>query len=81
MCWRLCLSVCIETFSLDYLLKIAHFPSLRLIFREQFARIIKSRTAEWERYLENGYKVFDYQAFLRLRSHSLPGYDLGSQDS
>ncbi|RDW78940.1 uncharacterized protein DSM5745_05792 [Aspergillus mulundensis] len=61
-----------EVFSLDYLLKIAHFPALRVTFQEQFARIAQSRSAEWRVYLEHDYKVFDYHLFLSLKSHCIP---------
>lgn len=77
--WSLYLCVCIELFSLDYLLKIAHFPSIRMTFQEQFARIIGTRSAEWNLYRGSGYKVFDYQLFLHLNGHSLPGYKPASQ--
>ncbi|OJJ85725.1 uncharacterized protein ASPGLDRAFT_45739 [Aspergillus glaucus CBS 516.65] len=74
-------SICVRSFalillaslcSLDGLLKIAHFPTLRRYFEEQFSRIVESQAPEWELLEESGYKVFDYKEFLRQRGPPLP---------
>jgi hypothetical protein len=53
--------------TLDGLLKIAHFPALREHFRAGFSQIVASRQREWERLATEGYLVFDYKEFLRVR--------------
>ncbi|GAM43358.1 hypothetical protein TCE0_047r18101 [Talaromyces pinophilus] len=53
--------------SLDSLLKIAHFPTLRKRFEEQFDEFIQLKTPEWELLEASGYRVFGYEEFLRLR--------------
>ncbi|KAF3406887.1 hypothetical protein DPV78_000457 [Talaromyces pinophilus] len=52
--------------SLDSLLKIAHFPTLRKRFEEQFDEFIQLKTPEWELLEASGYRVFGYEEFLRL---------------
>lgn len=52
-------------FTLDGLLKIAHFPALREHFRVSFSQIAESRQKEWESLSANSYLVFDYKEVLR----------------
>ncbi|SMQ49378.1 unnamed protein product [Zymoseptoria tritici ST99CH_3D7] len=59
--------------SLDSLLKVAHFPSLRREFQREFASIVASRSAEWQRLHALGYALFRYHTVAD--GALLPGHD------
>ncbi|KAK5166025.1 uncharacterized protein LTR77_008286 [Saxophila tyrrhenica] len=52
--------------SLDYLLKIAHFPILREAFQKEYSKIARSRSQEWQALHAAGYKTLDYDKILGM---------------
>lgn len=70
--FRMALIACAGLCSVDYMLKIAHFPMLRKHFEERFLRIVTLRTPEWALLESKGYKVFDYDEFIQQRGAPVP---------
>ncbi|MCJ1364159.1 hypothetical protein MMC16_003268 [Acarospora aff. strigata] len=53
--------------TLDALTKISHFPALRERFKAAFKQIHESRADKWQAMVAKGYRVFDFEEFLRTR--------------
>ena len=53
--------------TLDGLVKIAHIPALREHFTRAFKEIHEVRRQQWDHLAQHGYRVFDFEEFLRTR--------------
>ena len=52
------------TTTIDGLLKMAHFPTLRDHFHTSWTQLLHCRAREWEDLAIQGYAIFDYEGFF-----------------
>jgi hypothetical protein len=60
-----------DTATVDWLLKIGHFPALRDYFYDSWLRFLDQKAPEWEDLARKGFAVFDYELSMeRLSARS-----------